>query len=172
MNATVSAQPEVAIIVAVTRNGVIGRRGDMPFHIPADLRRFKAITMGHPLVMGRRTFDSLPNGALPGRRNIVVSRSVDTLPGAEIARSLEAAFEMCASDPTTEIMVCGGGEIYRQTIEVASRIYLTVIDADVADGDTFFPEIDPEIWKAEGEEQVVVDQRSGLKLTFIDYVRR
>lgn len=169
-----NTKPNLSIIVAVTRNGVIGRKGDMPFHIPSDLRRFKAITMGHPLVMGRRTFESLPKGALPGRRNIVVSRSApaEMFDGAEVVRSLDEAFALCGSSDSGEIMICGGGEIYRQTIPMATRIYLTIIDAEVPDGDTFFPNIDHSQWQEETEPQTIVDERSGLKLTFVNYVRR
>lgn len=166
-----TGRPVITLIAAVTRNGVIGRRGDMPFHIPTDLRFFKAATMGKPIVMGRRTFESLPGGALPGRRNIVVTRGCGhNYPDAEMATSLEDAIGM--SRDVDEVMICGGGEIYRQAMPLADKLLITDIDADVADGDTFFPAIDPEIWMIISESEWQTDARSGLSLRFVTYRRR
>lgn len=129
----------IHIIVAIDRRGAIGSRGDMLFHLRADLRRFKALTMGHTLIMGRRTFDSLPGGALPGRRNIVLSRSADfSAPGAERASSLEEALAMAGD---SEVFIIGGAQIYAMAMPVADVLDLTVIDAEGADPDTFFPRI-------------------------------
>lgn len=129
----------IHIIVAIDRRGAIGSKGDMLFHLRQDLRRFKALTMGHTLIMGRRTFDSLPGGALPGRRNIVVTRNAGfAAPGAERASSLDEAIAMAGD---SEIFIIGGGQIYAQSMPLADVIDLTVIDAEGADPDTFFPAI-------------------------------
>lgn len=129
----------IHIIVAIDRNGAIGSRGDMLFHLRADLRRFKSLTMGHTLIMGRRTFDSLPSGALPGRRNIVVSRNESfSVPGAERAASLDEAIAMAGD---SEIFVIGGAQIYALALPLADVLDLTVIDAVGAEPDTFFPTI-------------------------------
>ena len=128
----------VNIIVAIDRKGGIGRGGDLLFHISADLRRFKALTLGHTVVMGRKTFESLPKGALPGRRNIVVTRNAAyTAPGADIAHSLEEALAMASG----EIFIIGGAEIYRQALPLADKLFLTVINAEAENADTYFPVI-------------------------------
>ncbi|MCM1111242.1 MAG: dihydrofolate reductase [Clostridium sp.] len=163
--------PVVTIVVAVTRNGAIGRGGDMLFHIPDDLRHFRRITMGHPVVMGRKTFESLPGGALPGRRNIVITRDPSRrFEGAETADSLFEALTLCADEP--EIMIIGGGEIYREAIAVADRIELTLIDAEVDDADTFFPEVSRELWDLVSDSGRVVDSRSGLGLNYWTFERK
>ncbi|MDE6854137.1 MAG: dihydrofolate reductase [Muribaculaceae bacterium] len=129
---------QVSIIAAIDRCGGIGRRGDLLFHISADLRRFKALTMGNTIVMGRRTFESLPKGALPGRRNIVVTRQPDyTAEGAETAGNIREAIAMSS----TPVFIIGGGQIYTQSIALADRLELTVIDAKADDADTFFPPV-------------------------------
>ncbi len=125
------------LIVAIDRKGAIGRRGELLYHISADLRRFKALTTGHTVVMGRKTFESLPKGALPNRRNIVVSRQTGfSAPGIEVAHSIESALGMADS---SDIYIIGGAEIYRQALPMADRLLLTVIDAETPDADTFFP---------------------------------
>ncbi len=163
----------IALIAAVARNGAIGCRGRLPWSLPEDLAHFKALTMGHPIVMGRRTFLSLPHGALPGRRNIVVSRSTDRLPGCEVYPSLESALEACgrptcagmgsASDAGTgvgtgaaqddTVFVIGGASIYRQTIGLASVMHITLVDCMPQGADAFFPEIDPGRWRETKKEK-------------------
>lgn len=129
----------IHLICAIDRRGAIGSRGDMLFHLRADLRRFKALTMGHPIIMGRKTFDSLPGGALPGRRNIVITRNDNwSAPGAERAASLEDALTMAGHG---EVFVIGGAQIYALAMPVADVLDLTVIDAVGAEPDTFFPAI-------------------------------
>lgn len=160
---------KISIIAIVARDGAIGRGGDQPFHIREDFRRFKSLTMGKPLVMGRRTFEALPSGALPGRRNIVVSRRDDfCAPGVEVAASLEKAIEMAGG----EVMVIGGGEIYRQAMPLATHLYITEVDADVPDADTHFPAIDSEIWQTTDISDYATDPRSGARYRFVDYSRR
>lgn len=159
------------IIVAVGHNGAIGRGGDLAFHISADLKRFKALTTGHTVVMGRRTFESLPKGALPDRRNIVVTRNAEfAAPGIETANSLEKALELAAGD---EIFIIGGGEIYRQSMPLADRMEITEIDAECADADTFFPVIDSTEWIAAESTlpPFVTDSKTGLHYRFCTYNR-
>ena len=126
------SRPPITLVVARAANGVIGRNGTLPWHIPADLKRFKALTMGSAMIMGRRTFDSLP-GLLPGRRHIVLTRDPDwSAAGAEVARSREQALELVGSGP---VSVIGGAEIFAMFLDLADRLELTEILADV-EGDT------------------------------------
>lgn len=172
MTETNSDATPLTIVAAVARNGVIGVDGGMPFHIPSDLRHFRSVTMGHPVIMGRRTFESLPKGALPGRRNIVVTRNREfTAPNVETAPSLEMAIAMCATD-AVEPMIIGGGEIYRQAMPLATTLEITAIDADAPAGDTFFPEIAAESWELARTSGSVTDEHSSIPLEFRTYTRR
>lgn len=133
----------VCLIAAVATNGVIGRDGDLPWRLPADLRHFKALTLGKPVIMGRKTWQSIGR-PLPGRRNIVVTRDRAFRPdGAEMVVSLDAALDMVAD--TAEAMVIGGGEIYAQALPRAARLYLTRVHQHV-EGDVYFPDIEPTVW--------------------------
>lgn len=155
----------IHIIVSVDSNRGIGRDGDMLFHLRADLRRFKALTMGHTLVMGRKTFESLPKGALPGRRNIVISRNeAFAAPGAERAGSLDEALRMAGD---AEVFILGGGQIYAAALPIADEIELTSIHAAGEAPDTFFPEI-PECFT------IVASQPAGTEppADFITYRRQ
>ena len=135
----------LALIAAVARNGVIGRDGDMPWHISADLKHFKATTMGKPIVMGRRTFESIGK-ALPGRPNIVVTRTADfAADDVEVAADFDQALALAAAYGTDEVVVIGGGEIYAAALPRANRLYLTDIDLDV-EGDVYFPALDRAQW--------------------------
>ncbi|MFM6852065.1 MAG: dihydrofolate reductase [Terrabacter sp.] len=135
-------RPNVTMIAAVGRNGVIGDGQTMPWHLPEDLRFFKRTTMGHPMVMGRRTFDSM--GVLPGRRSIVVTRGHDwSHDGVEVAHSLEEALDLVRDEPL--VFVVGGGEVYRLAMPYAARLVITEVDQS-PDGSVTFPEIDPEAW--------------------------
>lgn len=161
----------LSIIVAVTRDWAIGRGGDLLFHVRDDLRRFKAITMGKPIIMGRKTFESFPNGALPGRRNIVITRQGGyRAPDIETVSSLQDALALV--DGVKEAMIIGGGEIYRQALPIASRLYLTEIDATVSDADTYFPAIEPEKWTVEEESESMMDERSGVTYRFVTLCRK
>ncbi len=162
---------EICMIVAVTRNGAIGRGGDMICHLRADLRRFKSLTMGSPVVMGRRTFESLPGGALPGRRNIVITRNRNfTAPGAEAYPSLEAAIQ--AASGSEKIYIIGGGEIYRQALPIARTLEITHIDIPApADADTFFPAVDPAEWQLEEISEPISDTPAGPAYRFATYRR-
>ena len=156
---------QISIIVAITRNNAIGRGGDLLFHISEDLRQFKAITMGHPIIMGRKTFESFPNGALPGRRNIVITRQESyTAPGIETVGSLQEAIDAVKDIDTA--FVIGGGEIYKQALPLCSRLYLTEIDAEIADADTFFPTINADEWEITEQSDIKQDPRTGTQFRF------
>jgi dihydrofolate reductase len=141
-----TAKPRVAFVVAVARNGVIGSDGGLPWHISSDLKRFKALTMGKPVIMGRKTWESLPRKPLPGRTNIVVTRQGDyQAPDAVVVSTPIEALSRAAALNPTEIAVIGGGEIFSQLMPFADRLYLSEIDLD-APGDTVFPTVDPTEW--------------------------
>ena len=140
----------IAFVVAVSRNGVIGRAGGLPWHISSDLKRFKAITMGKPLIMGRKTWESLPKKPLPGRPNIVITRQKNyRAEGAIVVADTPSA--LAAAGPVEEVCVIGGGEIFEMFLAQTDRIYLTEVDLEV-DGDTFFPPLDLTQWTETGRE--------------------
>jgi dihydrofolate reductase len=142
-------RPRLSLIVAMARNRVIGRAGQLPWHLSADLKRFKALTMGHHIIMGRKTWESIGR-PLPGRVSIVVTRQpAYAAPGAHPVDSLSSALEMAQHDP--EVFVIGGGEIYREALPLADRIYLTEVDAEFV-GDTFFPALSPGEWQVSARE--------------------
>ncbi len=166
----------VAIHVAVAANGVIGRDNGLPWRLSSDLKRFKAGTMGKPIVMGRKTFESIGK-ALPGRLNIVVTRDRGfRAEGVETAGSLEDALTLarvrgrCMAG-ADEICVVGGGEIYRQALPIADRLHVTHVLADV-DGDARFPEIDPATWRLVGSEDVPAGERDSHATRYAVYERR
>lgn len=161
---------KVSLVAAVARNGVIGRDGRIPWHLPEDLARFRAVTMGHPVIMGRRTWESIPDRfrPLPGRRNVVVTRNPRwTDDGAERAGSLEGALDLL--EGASEVFVIGGAELYRAAIPLADELLLTEIDEDV-DGDTSFPEWSWELFEEASREEHVT--ASGTRLSFVAYRRR
>lgn len=159
----------VSLIVAVAANGVIGRAGGLPWRLSADLRRFKALTMGHHLVMGRRTWESIGR-PLPGRTTIVVTRRED-LPvvGALVARSPDDALRLAAGDD--EVFVVGGAELYRALLDRADRIYLTRVHAE-PEGDTHFPPVDWTRWRRVGAEDLPAGPRDDHPSTFEIWERR
>ncbi|MDE5811425.1 MAG: dihydrofolate reductase [Muribaculaceae bacterium] len=135
------------MILAMGRDHAIGHQGNLLCHLSADLRRFKQLTLGHAIIMGRKTFDSLPKGALPGRRNIVVTRnSAWSAPGVETASSLDEAIALASTTDSTPYII-GGGQIYRQALPLVSLIELTLIDADFPDADTRLPELTLTDWQ-------------------------
>lgn len=163
-----SAAP-IVIVAAVARNNVIGNAGDLPWRLPADLKRFKAITLGRPMVMGRKTYESIGR-PLPGRRIIVVTRDAAwSAEGVETAPSLDAAVALAAERDGTEIVVAGGGEIYAQALPLADRLRLTWVEAE-PDGDVRFPEFDRSEWHEVAREQhPAADGRPAF--AFVDYAR-
>lgn len=162
---------KLTLIAAVAADGAIGRGGNLAFHIGADLRHFKELTMGCPVVMGRKTFDSLPSGALPGRRNIVVTRNPAwTAPGVETASTIDDALALTADAP--QVFVIGGATVYGATIDRADSLEITQIKACCPDADTFFPDIDPARWAETASTPDTVDPRTGLTYRFVTFTRR
>jgi len=160
----------VSLVAAVARGGVIGRDGGIPWRLPEDMQRFRSLTMGHPVVMGRRTWESLPDQfrPLPGRGNVVVTRNSDwSAQGADRAGSIEEALDLLESEP--QVFVIGGGEIYAAALPFANELVLTEIDAAV-EGDTTFPDWDRGRFdEVERHEHVAED---GTRFAFVRYVRR
>jgi dihydrofolate reductase len=166
MNCPPKKRSLVSLIVAASRNGVIGNKGRLPWHLPADLQRFKRITMGHPILMGRKTFESIGK-PLPGRTNIVITRQKGfQFRGTTVVHSLEEALLMCEKEK--EAFVIGGAEIFRQALPFADRIYLMRIEKDF-EGDTTLFEIDPKLWKETSREDFPADP---LPHTFLTYERK
>jgi dihydrofolate reductase len=162
------SRPVLSLVVAHTRNRVIGRGGGMPWHLPADLKHFKAITMDKPIVMGRRTHASIGK-ALPGRRNIVVTRDRSfSADGVLVAHSLDEALVLAGD--ADEVMVIGGGQLYSEALPYARRIHLTEIDTNL-DGDTWFPELDPAVWKETAREPRDADTRNAFAMSFVTLER-
>ena len=157
----------LALVAAVARNGVIGANNRMPWHLPAELKRFRALTMGHRVIMGRKTWESLGR-PLPGRDNMIVSRNEALVaPGCKVVASLAAALADCA---LPEPMFCiGGAELYRMALPLADEIHLTEIDADFS-GDTVMPPIVPAEWRETGRE-AVTDPATGLRYAFVHFIR-
>jgi dihydrofolate reductase len=155
--------PRITLIVAMAANRVIGRDNALPWRLPADLRRFKAVTMGQMLVMGRRTYESIGR-PLPGRRTVVITRRTDWSPeGVAVVHSLEEALASASAE--AEVFVAGGGEVFREALPLAGRIHLTRIEAEVP-GDTTFPDFDPTAWKIVDEEHHEPDAENPLPYTF------
>lgn len=158
----------INIIVASDQKGGIGRDGDLLFHISADLRRFKSLTSGYTVIMGRKTWESLPRRPLPGRRNIVITRDPDyKADGAEVVASPQAAVEACSNE---DVFIIGGGQIYSTFLPVADRIYLTRIEQTIPEADTFIG-IKPDDWTVESEEGPFSDD-SGFTYSFINLRRK
>lgn len=135
----------ISIIVAMSPNHAIGYKDRLPWHIPEDLANFKRLTMGHTIIMGRHTYESLPHGALPGRRNIVLSRRQNFAPPhCEVYNSLEEALSHCSKDEETFII--GGAEVYRKAMPIADKLYITLVDDNPENADTFFPQFNESKW--------------------------
>lgn len=164
--------PALVLIAALDRNRAIGRGNALPWHLPDDLKRFKALTLGKPVLMGRRTAESLGR-ALPKRRNLVLTRSGRVpFDGMQAVASLDEALRIAANDAADELCIIGGGEIYALALPFASTMHLTHVDARIADADAFFPEFDPLQWIAEPRGAHPADERHAHPFSFTDYVRR
>ncbi|MBR2452076.1 MAG: dihydrofolate reductase [Rikenellaceae bacterium] len=158
----------ISIIVAVAQGGVIGGGGDLLWHISEDLRHFKQITSGHTVIMGRKTFDSIGR-ALPNRKNIVITRNAEwSAEGCLRAESLQAALAMCVDED--EAFVIGGGEIYRQAMPLADKLYITYVDVEYK-GDTYFPEIGAE-WEEISSEAFKRGEKFEHPFRFVNYTRK
>jgi len=165
----VSGQADLRLVAALDRAGGIGRGNQLPWRLPDDLKRFKALTLGKPLLMGRKTAESLGR-ALPGRRNLVLTRSGRVpFEGMSAVASLEEAL---AGSGGETLMVIGGGEVYALALDLASHLHLTHVDTVVPDADAFFPAFDPAHWELVAREPHAADARHPLSFEFVDYRRR
>lgn len=158
----------LSIIACISQtNRAIGYQNRLLYHIKSDLTRFRELTTGHTIIMGRKTYESLPNGALPHRRNIVVSNSMKEMKGCEVYPNLEAALK--AAESPQETFIIGGESIYRQSLHVARKLYLTVVDDTPQQADAFFPEINPEEWELIEKE---MRNENGLSFSFLTYFKK
>lgn len=157
----------VNIIAAVARNRAIGFQNKLIYWLPNDLKRFKALTTGHTIIMGRNTFLSLPKGALPNRRNVVLSRTQTDFPGCDTYSSLEEALNNCT--PNEDIYIIGGAAVYQQALAIADRLCLTEIDDIPEQADAFFPDYSE--WKEAWREEHKKDEKHEHNFAFVDYVR-
>ena len=172
----------LSIIACISKdNRAIGYQNRLLYHLPSDMVRFRELTTGHTIVMGRKTFESLPNGALPHRRNIVVSKSLKEIDGAEVYPSLEEALRAAQGDTLPapkentgiaspeEIFIIGGESIYRQALPAARKLYLTLVDKKPEQADTFFPAINNSVWEVTEKE---MRNENGLSFSFLTYIKK
>lgn len=160
--------PHIAIIVALDEQNGIGRNGGLLCHLPGDLKHFKEITTGHAIIMGRKTYESLPNGALPNRTNIVVtSDAEENYPGCIVVRSVDEALTHCET-----AFIIGGGKLYQSTLHLADKLYLTHIHHTFNDADTFFPEVNFEEWELVHSETHKKDEKHKYDYSFMTYIKK
>lgn len=159
-------RPLISAIVAMAKNRVIGKNNQLPWHLPADLKHFKLITTGHPILMGRKTYESIGK-PLPNRTNIVLTRDKSYhAPGCLVVNSLDEAIKFAESEENKEIFIIGGAEIYRQLLGAIERIYLTVVQHEF-EGDAYFPELDQKEWKEIEREEHGADEKNEYGYSFI-----
>lgn len=159
----------LSIIAAINRNRGLGFGNRLLYWLPNDLKRFKALTTGHTIIMGRKTFESLPKGALPNRRNIVLTSQKKTFEGTECFSSLQEALDACRKEE--EVFIIGGSSIYSEAMAFADRLYLTEVDDDQKPADVFFPEIKETDWKEKSRECHPKDEKHLYSYSFVDYER-
>ena len=157
----------ISIIAAVAKNRAIGFENKLIYWLPNDLKRFKALTTGHTIVMGRNTYLSLPKGALPNRRNVVLSTTVSEIPGCDVYSTLEAALKSCRDDK--DIYIIGGARVYEQALPLADRLCLTEVDDTPKEADAFFPDYSG--WRIDKKEAHPKDERHAFDYAFVDYIR-
>lgn len=162
---------EKCIIVAIADNGAIGRDNALLWHISEDLRFFKRQTLGSPVIMGRKTFESIGR-ALPGRVNIVISRGFSTGEEVAVVGSLEEAFSVAESTNLEKCFVIGGGQIYSQALSHADRLIVTHVHTVIEDADTFFPSINPSVWTVAQRSELFTDEETGYTFEFVEYEKR
>lgn len=159
----------LSIIAAINRKRGIGYQNKLLYWLPNDLKRFKALTTGHTILMGRHTFESLPKGALPNRRNVVLSRQDLHFEGAECFHTLEEALKSCKEEE--EVFIIGGATLYTEALPLTDRLYLTEVEDDQVPADTFFPEIDHNVWQEKSRECHSTDEKHLYSYSFVDYER-
>lgn len=158
----------ISIIVAIDEKNAIGKDNQLLCHLPNDLKYFKSVTQGHTVIMGRNTYESLPNGALPNRRNIVLSRNKDLqLDRCEVSSSLEDAIALCDSE--TEVFIIGGATVYAKAIDIADKLYITYIHHQFEGTDAFFPEVDKNKWIESSHIENDADEKNKYAHTFVVY---
>lgn len=159
----------ISIIVACSENNVIGKDNGLIWRLSNDLKRFKALTTGHAIVMGRKTFESIGR-PLPNRRNIILSKNLESMEGCEIMRSTDEVLEL-AKSTDGELFIIGGGQVYEQLLPFADKLYLTLVHT-VAEGDTFFPALNRDEWTEVARESFKADEKNEFDYEFVDYLRR
>lgn len=160
----------ISLIAVLGKNNEIGKNNQLLCRLPSDLKRFKAITSGHTVIMGRKTFESLPNGPLPNRRNIILSRNTQLMiEGVEVYSSLDYA--LLKSINETEVFITGGAQIYAQALPIADKLYITRIHASFPEADAFFPPIEWHIWSEITRETFLPDEKNPYPFTFFEYER-
>jgi len=159
----------ISIIVAVDANNGIGKDNDLLTFIPGDLKRFKEITTGHPVIMGRKTLESLPKGPLPNRTNIIITGSETKFDGCVTVNSIQEAIDACPEGE--ESFIIGGGKIYEQFLPIADKLYLTVVEKEF-EADTFFPEINFDNWKLESKEAYSPGEKTEFGFSYQNYIRK
>ncbi|WP_295673441.1 dihydrofolate reductase [uncultured Mucilaginibacter sp.] len=157
----------ISIVVAISENHVIGKDNKLLWYLPNDLKHFKEITSGHTVIMGRKTYESVGK-PLPRRRNIIITRQAISIEGCEVVNSIEAALALCADEE--EVFIVGGAEIYKQSMHLTDRIYLTIVHK-VYDGDSFFPEINKSEWREVSREDHQPDEKNAIPYSFITLER-
>ena len=157
----------INMIAAVAKNRAIGYKNKLIYWLPNDLKHFKALTTGHTIIMGRNTYLSLPKGALPNRRNVVLSTTVSEIPGCDVYPTLKASLRSCRDDE--DVYIIGGASVYQQALPLADRLCLTEVDDSPAEADAFFPPYDD--WQVENKEAHPKDERHEFNYAFVDYVR-
>lgn len=160
----------ISIVVAIADKWAIGYKNDLLWHLPADLKRFKETTTGHSIIMGSKTFSSLPHGALPNRRNIVLSRTKQEFKGAEWVGSPEDAIKLVSNED--EAFVIGGAQVYKQLLPYTDKLYLTRVHADFPHADTFFPELNMEEWEEISRTDFPADDKNEYATTLLELIRR
>ena len=163
---------KISLIAAIGKNNELGRDNTLLWDMPADMKHFRNTTRGHSVIMGRKTFESLPNGPLPNRRNIIITRDTEyKSEGIEVVHSLDEALELF-ENKDEEVFVIGGAEIYKQAIEKGDKLYMTHIDAEDKEADTFFPIIDKTLWQETKREDFSADEKNIFNYSFVEYEKK
>lgn len=163
---------EKCLIVAVADNNAIGVRGGLPWHLSEDLKYFKRVTSGCPVIMGRTTYFSLPFRPLKGRRNIVLNLGGEPIPEVSCVYSFDEAFAEAEKEDADRCFIMGGASVYRAAIGMMDRLFITHVHTAVEDADAFFPEIDPSVWTVESKSETHTDPETGYSFEFVVYVKR
>ncbi len=161
----------ISIIVATDQRGAIGKDNNLLWRLPNDMKHFRELTIGHTVIMGRRTFESLPKGALPDRKNIVLTTEPDTrFDDCVVYNTLWGA--LMATEGEDEVFIIGGGNVYEQALEVADKLYLTLVHHTFPEADTFFPPVDPKVWEEIARTDAPKDEKNPYAHSFLTYVRK